>query len=161
MPWLLIEVRVAPGSAGFGLVINLSIFISFGRESLAQPNPITFLAFHLKKEFLVFFLFYSIRDLLTNNNNEAEVDFAQNSIYLEGFLFSFSFFVGLDFSLVICFRGLYRFYWSALISHICRLNYCLFNNKILFSTIKEILSSKFVQNTSFNFIKILFKLNDM
>ncbi|POO03294.1 hypothetical protein TorRG33x02_013550, partial [Trema orientale] len=53
VPWLLVEVGVAPGGAGLGLVINLSAsFTCLRRESLAQPYPFSFLSFH-------FFLIYS------------------------------------------------------------------------------------------------------
>ena len=41
VPWLLVEIGVAPGGAGFGLVVNLSV-----RDSLAQPYASSFLTLH-------------------------------------------------------------------------------------------------------------------
>jgi len=41
MPWLLVEIGVAPGSAGFGLVVNFSVC-----DSLAQPYASSFFPLH-------------------------------------------------------------------------------------------------------------------
>lgn len=43
VPWLLVEIRMAPSSAGFGLVVYLSTLIG---EPLAQPYASSFLALH-------------------------------------------------------------------------------------------------------------------
>ena len=81
MPWLLVEIGMAPSGAGFCLIIDLAVFTLIGK-SLAQPYSSVFLPLYSFFHFCLFDVATSVPELVLDLISASTIIFSLVSFFL-------------------------------------------------------------------------------